>query len=1078
MYHCQIHFYLAGHSCRTFEMIKECVPLDHFTHTFTESCCPEQAPASKADVILANLQGTEAEETLRALVLMKRKDAQLILLAGREDAVLLAEEFPWSGVSCLRSEEGAEGLRNQKNQVTESTELPLAQVKDIWMLPMSDGEIRFRFFRWQQDYKAEKDAWQTNHFFEATINHVPNLIWYKDKNGIHEKVNDSFCRTVNKTKEQVEGQGHAYIWDVEQDDPACIESEREVMEKRETCVSEEVITTGEGMRTLTTYKSPLYDIDGSVMGTVGVAIDVTQERAYEQEIVSKNRTLETLFTTIDCGVICHTLDGAEIISINRAALQILGFESKEKLLEAGFDLVAASVVEEDREALQECIEDLQKEGDSVSIEYRIRHKSGDIRHIMGNVKLIRENGELFYQRFLLDCTAQKLQEKQNERRQMELVRALSIDYNLACYFDLDTGKGQLLRDDDSEYMFGDIFEGDISLEESMGCYIAEFVHEEDREMVRDASSPGRIRQELEEKLQHYVNYRALDKEGMRYFQVKAVRAGTWEENHGIVLGFRSVDDEIRNEMEKKRLLEDALMQANRASKAKSVFLSNMSHDIRTPMNAIVGFTALAITHIDHREQVEEYLKKIMTSGNHLLSLINDVLDMSRIESGKIRLEEKPCCLPDILHELRNILQADVRAKQLELYMDAMDVWDEEICCDKLRLNQVLLNLLSNSVKYTGAGGIVSMRVAEKPGAPAGYANYEFLIKDNGIGMSEEFVAHIFEPFEREENSTISGIQGTGLGMAITKNIVDMMNGTIEVKSEQGVGTEFRAMFTFKLHATEKQSHTIAELRNCRALVVDDDFNTCDSVSYMLQQIGMRAEWTLSGKEAVLRTRQAQMRGDSYCVYIIDWLLPDMNGVEVTRRIWKEMGDEVPVIVLTAYDWADIEDEAKEAGVTAFCSKPLFFSELRSCLQSVINAEEEPDRGRESVPVRRHTGRILLAEDVDLNQEIAVAILGDAGFNTEVAENGKVAVEMLSRSEPGYYQLVLMDVQMPVMNGYEAAKAIRSLENRRLAEIPIIAMTANAFEEDKKEALASGMNGHIAKPIDVNNLFETLDRVLS
>ena len=1000
------------------------------------------------------------------------------MLAGREDAVLLAEEFPWSGVSCLRSEEGAEGLRNQKNQVTESTELPLAQVKDIWMLPMSDGEIRFRFFRWQQDYKAEKDAWQTNHFFEATINHVPNLIWYKDKNGIHEKVNDSFCRTVNKTKEQVEGQGHAYIWDVEQDDPACIESEREVMEKRETCVSEEVITTGEGMRTLTTYKSPLYDIDGSVMGTVGVAIDVTQERAYEQEIVSKNRTLETLFTTIDCGVICHTLDGAEIISINRAALQILGFESKEKLLEAGFDLVAASVVEEDREALQECIEDLQKEGDSVSIEYRIRHKSGDIRHIMGNVKLIRENGELFYQRFLLDCTAQKLQEKQNERRQMELVRALSIDYNLACYFDLDTGKGQLLRDDDSEYMFGDIFEGDISLEESMGCYIAEFVHEEDREMVRDASSPGRIRQELEEKLQHYVNYRALDKEGMRYFQVKAVRAGTWEENHGIVLGFRSVDDEIRNEMEKKRLLEDALMQANRASKAKSVFLSNMSHDIRTPMNAIVGFTALAITHIDHREQVEEYLKKIMTSGNHLLSLINDVLDMSRIESGKIRLEEKPCCLPDILHELRNILQADVRAKQLELYMDAMDVWDEEICCDKLRLNQVLLNLLSNSVKYTGAGGIVSMRVAEKPGAPAGYANYEFLIKDNGIGMSEEFVAHIFEPFEREENSTISGIQGTGLGMAITKNIVDMMNGTIEVKSEQGVGTEFRAMFTFKLHATEKQSHTIAELRNCRALVVDDDFNTCDSVSYMLQQIGMRAEWTLSGKEAVLRTRQAQMRGDSYCVYIIDWLLPDMNGVEVTRRIRKEMGDEVPVIVLTAYDWADIEDEAKEAGVTAFCSKPLFFSELRSCLQSVINAEEEPDRGRESVPVRRHTGRILLAEDVDLNQEIAVAILGDAGFNTEVAENGKVAVEMLSRSEPGYYQLVLMDVQMPVMNGYEAAKAIRSLENRRLAEIPIIAMTANAFEEDKKEALASGMNGHIAKPIDVNNLFETLDRVLS
>ena len=382
------------------------------------------------------------------------------------------------------------------------------------------------------------------------------------------------------------------------------------------------------------------------------------------------------------------------------------------------------------------------------------------------------------------------------------------------------------------------------------------------------------------------------------------------------------------------------------------------------------------------------------------------------------------------------------------------------------------------MKYTRAGGIVSLRVTEKAGAPAGYANFEFSIKDNGIGMSEEFVAHIFEPFEREENTTMSGIQGTGLGMAITKNIVDMMNGIIEVKSEQGVGTEFTVTFSFRLHAGEKETREIPELKNGRALVVDDDFNTCDSVSYMLQQMGMRAEWTLSGKEAVLRTHQALSRGDSYCVYIIDWLLPDMNGIEVTRRIRKEMGEDVPVIVLTAYDWSDIEEEAKEAGVTAFCSKPLFMSELQNCLHSVINVEEE----KEEVTIRketvRHKGRILLAEDVELNQEIAVAILGDAGFSTEVAENGQIAVEMMKNSLPGYYQLVLMDVQMPVMNGYEAAKSIRRLENRKLANIPIIAMTANAFEEDKKEALACGMNGHIAKPIDVDVLFETLDKVLA
>ncbi|MCI8799947.1 MAG: response regulator [Lachnospiraceae bacterium] len=1046
MYHCHVHFYFTGQNCRVFEIIKESSRPENFTYTFAADEVPEKNAASAADVIVVNLQGMDAVKTVRTLIAGKSEETRLILVAERMQMDLLTEELP--------------------------------EIEDIWISPMTEEEIKFRFNRWQDRYKQDKDYWQTSHFFEATINNIPNLIWYKDKNGIHEKVNDSFCRTVNKTKEQVEGRGHAYIWDVEQDDPACIESEREVMTKKRTFVSEEIIKTGEGMRTLTTYKSPLYDIDGSVMGTVGVAIDVTQERAYEEEIVQKNRTLEALFTTIDCGVICHTMDGSRILSINRAALQILGYRTQEELMEEGFDMIASSVLEEDREALQESIEDLKKEGDSVSVEYRIRHKSGDILHIMGNVKLIRENGELFYQRFLLDCTAQKQQEKQNERRQMELVKALSIDYSLVCYFDLETGSGRLLQDDEGRQIFGSVFDGNISLEESMGRYIEEFVYEEDQDMLRQASLSGKIKQELEEKMQYYVNYRVHGAEGVRYFQVKAVRAGAWDdETRGIVLGFRSVDDEIRSEMEQKRLLEDALLQANKASKAKSVFLSNMSHDIRTPMNAIVGFTALAITHVDHREQVEEYLKKIMTSGNHLLSLINDVLDMSRIESGKIHLEEKPCSLPDILHGLRNILQADINAKQLELYMDTVDVWDEEIYCDKLRLNQVLLNLLSNSVKYTGAGGIVSMRVTEKAGAPAGHAIYEFCIRDTGIGMSEEFVAHIFEPFEREENTTISGIQGTGLGMAITKNIVDMMNGTIEVKSEQGVGTEFRACFTFRLDTGVKEPYDIAELKNCRALVVDDDFNTCDSVSYMLQQIGMRAEWTLSGKEAVLRTHQALVRGDSYSVYIIDWLLPDMNGIEVTRRIRKEMGEEVPVIVLTAYDWSDIEDEAKEAGVTAFCSKPLFLSELRSCLRSVINAEEEEEEKEQEELVRQHTGRILLAEDVELNQEIAVAILGDAGFTTEVAENGRIAVEMLRKSQPGYYQLVLMDVQMPVMNGYEAAKAIRKLENRKLASIPIIAMTANAFEEDRKEALASGMNGHIAKPIDVDNLISTLDEIL-
>lgn len=1047
MYHCHIHFYLMGQERRTFEIIKEMSPLGHFTHEFLESSYPSVDLAAKADVILADIRQTDVIQTLQALISAKGRDTQLILLANQEQIPSLEGSY--------------------------------SQIQDIWKMPLSENELRFYFSRWQETYKMSKDFWQTNHYFEAAINNSPNLIWFKDKNGIHKKVNDSFCQTVHKPRERVEGQGHASIWDVEEDDPACIESERIVMEKKETCISNEVIQTGDGTRLLTTYKSPLYDIDGSVMGTVGVAIDVTQERAYEQEIIRKNHTLETIFTTLDCGVMRHTIDGSQLLGINNAALKILGYESREALMSEGFDMIAGSVLEEDRKKLLDSIKILTKENDSVSVEYRVQHKNGDILHVMGNVKLVKEHGKLVCQRFLLDCTAQKLQEKKQAKHQAELIQALGIDYNFVCFFDLDTGKGTPLRTDGAyKNMFDATFTKKPSLAESMETFISQYVHEDDREPMRQASSLDCLKKRLADHKLHYVNFRTVMDGQTRYFQMKVVRAGAWDGSRGLVMGFRSVDEEIRKEMEKKHLLEDALSQANRASKAKSIFLSNMSHDIRTPMNAIVGFTNLAITHIDRKEQVEEYLKKINASGNHLLSLINDILDMSRIESGKIHLEEKPCSLPDILHGLRNILQADIRAKQLDLFIDTVNVLDEQIYCDKLRLNQVLLNLMSNSVKYTPNGGSVSLRIIEKNDAPSGYANYEFHIKDTGMGMSKEFVEHIFEPFERESNTSTSGIQGTGLGMAITKNIVDMMNGTIQVESEQGVGTEFLVSFTFQLVPETKTPPEIPELKNCRALIVDDDFNTCDSVSYMMQQIGMRAEWTLSGKEAVLRTRQAITRKDSYQVYIVDWLLPDMNGVEVTRRIQKETGGNVPVIVLTAYDWSDIEEEAREAGVTAFCSKPLFLSELRSCLQSVIKSDDKEHSSSDQEAKNLRTGRILLTEDTELNQEIAVAILEDAGFETEVAPNGQIAVDMLSKSQPGYYQLVLMDIQMPVMNGYEAAKAIRKLPDPSLSSIPIIAMTANAFEEDRQMALSCGMNGHIAKPIDIGKLLATLDRILT
>ena len=540
----------------------------------------------------------------------------------------------------------------------------------------------------------------------------------------------------------------------------------------------------------------------------------------------------------------------------------------------------------------------------------------------------------------------------------------------------------------------------------------------------------------------------------------------------LVMSDRTADKQIN------QALSDAVAAAETANRAKSTFLSNMSHDIRTPMNAIIGFTTLALSNIDDKERVKDYLAKTLASSNHLLSLINDVLDMSRIESGKIHLEEVEVNLSDVLHDLKTIVSGQIYAKQLELYMDATDVTDEDVYCDKTRLNQILLNLLSNAIKFTPAGGTVSVRVRQLAGKVHGCGQYEFRIKDNGIGMSEEFAQKIFEPFERERTSTVSRIQGTGLGMAITKNIVDMMGGTIEVQTAQGKGSEIIICLPMRTQDEHRPVEKITELEGLKALVVDDDFNTCDSVTKMLVRVGMRAEWTLSGKEAVLRARQSIEMSDVYHAYIIDWRLPDMNGIEVTRQI-RSLHDDTPIIILTAYDWSDIEVEAKAAGVTAFCSKPMFMSDLRETLMSALG-QKLTDASQELLPEEdadfkdRH---ILLVEDNELNREIAQEILREYGFRVDTAENGAVAVEKVRAAAPGSYDLVLMDVQMPVMDGYTATRQIRALEDPALAGIPILAMTANAFDEDRRNAMESGMNGFLSKPIVIGDLVQELHKIL-
>lgn len=541
---------------------------------------------------------------------------------------------------------------------------------------------------------------------------------------------------------------------------------------------------------------------------------------------------------------------------------------------------------------------------------------------------------------------------------------------------------------------------------------------------------------------------------------------------------KDITEQVRQQAEQTMALKEALMQAQHANNAKSTFLSNMSHDIRTPMNAIIGFTTIAVSHIDNKEQVRDCLQKVLSSSNHLLSLINDILDMSRIESGKVQIKEQECNISELMHNLVNIIQPQVKAKQLELFIDTYNVTNEDVIADSLKLNQVFVNLMSNAVKYTPAGGTISFQITQKPSFRHGYADYKFSIKDNGIGMEAEFVKHIFEPFEREVSTTQSGIQGTGLGMSITKNIVDMMGGTITVYSEKGKGSEFVVELSLKLQNSEAVSAHIEELGGLRALVVDDDFDTCDGVSKMLSQIGMRSEWTTSGREAVYRAKKAHDDGDSYHTYIIDWQMPETSGIETARRIRSAVGDDAPIIILTAYDWSDIEEEAKTAGVTAFCAKPLFMSDLKTTLLAANNLIEKEDKAPEWTLADFTGKRILLVEDNELNREIAEEILSETGFVVESAPDGTDAVAMMKNAAEGYYDAILMDVQMPIMNGYEATRNIRSLPRDDVKNLPIIAMTANAMDEDKEAALKSGMNAHIAKPISVDLFISILSKFLS
>ncbi len=1043
MYHCHIRFYFIGIPDILSESIEKITPLENFTHTFWKSHEVQEKTATQADVLFVAFKDAEALETLRILTAHKKKDAQLILFADREQSLSLQED--------------------------------LSAVEDIWYIPMSEEELHFRFRKWQRDYKRRIDLWQSEQFMSLSINSSPNLIWFKTKEGIHEIVNDSFCRVVGKTKEQVTGQKHAYIWNVEQDDPACIESEQEVMRTKQTCVSKEFVQSGDGERILTTYKSPLYDFDGSVMGTVGIAVDITKEQVYEKEIIEKNKTLEMLFSTMDCGVMYHSMDGVRIISINQAALRLLDYETQEELEADGFDLIAQTVVDEDKEKLRESINSLKKAGDSVSVEYRVRHKDGKILYILGNVKLIEEDGELFYQRFLLDFTAYKLKDEQKWARKNQEIQYQEKLFEMFSTF--------LSDNVDDIYMMLDAEGRQV---EFVSPNIERVLGIPWKNVMDDLAQLGRANYISGKKIER-ADLTALEPgmsleplESERIHRTTGERRWFHESVYCVLVqGIKKIVVYISDRTKEKQVqntLSEALNMAQTANKAKSAFLSNVSHDIRTPMNAIIGFIPLLEEEADNPEHVREYTQKISAASQHLLGLINDVLDMNKIESGGEVLNIKEFSLAELINDINTIIRPQANAKQQKFEISAISLTNEHLLGDKLRINQILINILSNAVKYTPDGGSIKMTVDELHQVDKSYSRLRFTISDNGQGMSEEYQKVIFEPFSREQNTAWNKTQGTGLGMAITKSLIDLMHGSIKIKSRPGEGTTFIVELELCNLNQEDDPKFWNRHNVSRMIVADEDENICRVIVKKMAKTGVKVSYTTSGKQAVEMIQSAREEKNPYDLIMLDWKMPDLDGLATARQIRNINSGKMPILLFTTDDWREIGREAMEIGVGHFLQKPFFMSSFKNAIQKMTGTE--PKRTESKNEKNLLAGRrVLVVEDIDINQMVLVKLLGTLGAVCDIAENGQIAVEKFTDSAAGQYDIILMDIQMPVMNGYEATRAIRAGRHPDSRTIPIIAMSANAFVDDVRKALDVGMNAHVSKPIVFEQFKSTLREVL-
>lgn len=668
------------------------------------------------------------------------------------------------------------------------------------------------------------------------------------------------------------------------------------------------------------------------------------------------------------------------------------------------------------------------------------------------------------------------QSKQELEEQLAIVSALSRDYLNVYTLNMENGLARVVkldgyltpgmeRNSKREYYYP----------EFLNRYVENRVVEEERDYMREILSLERVRDALADNPEYTGTYHVQIGEEVHDYQFTYVSYHKEGKTEPLALaGFRNIDEIVRKEQQQKTLLEDALHMAQAANEAKTVFLSSVSHDIRTPMNAIIGFLTLMRDEADNPDVVREYIQRIEAASNHLLSLINDVLDMNKIESGSTTLNVVEMNLAEVIEEINAIIRPQTRAKNQTFDIFASHLNFEHLLGDKMRINQILINLLSNSVKYTPENGIIEMRVDELPQVVDNYSRIRFTISDNGLGMSEDFLNVIFDPFTREDNRVTHEIQGTGLGMAITKSLVDLMGGSIHVKSKLGEGSTFVVELELHIQEQEDNPKFWTEHNIGRMLVVDDDEEICRNIVHTMRETGVLVEYAAGGEQAIQMIGEARQAGKLYDLILLDWKMPELDGLETARIIRRNYPEKIPILLLTAYDWSEIEKEAIEIGVENFMPKPFFISTFKEAVSRVTDAPKKTENDNDSFVKGRH---ILVVDDIEANQIILIKILCSLGAVCKAVENGQEAVDAVLNSTPGTYDLILMDIQMPVMDGYEATRTIRASAHPDAKVIPIVAMTANAFVDDVREAIEAGMDAHITKPIQMDKLKSTIRQVL-